>query len=298
MARLKRRWKHVSAAGGVVWRRRSDDKPEFLVIHRPRYDDWSLPKGKLDRGETYESCAEREVIEETGYTVKMGDEIGTISYVTQARNAKRVRYWLMKSLDGTFRPNKEVDEIRWLRPRKARAILAYSRDRAVFDRGLQMLERRRSGRIYVVRNALVAGHKPWTGKDRKRPLSKQGRKQAADLADDLARHPVTDVLSSAWARCAATVDPLATLLGHDLRYHPDLARGSSPKKMGALVASMEGRTAVLCTHGDVVRAYVGSLAAAGVPLDGPAKWKNGSTWVLETKKGRVIEGHYLPPAGL
>lgn len=295
---MSRRQRIVQAAGGVVWRRRSNQKPEFLVIHRPRYDDWSLPKGKLDSGESYESCAAREVLEETGSTVKMGSAVGTIAYVTAARNPKRVRYWLMRHIDGDFRPNAEVDDVRWLRPRKARALLRYSRDRAVLDRAQQMVERGRSGRIYLVRNALVAEHKPWRGKDRKQPLSKRGKKQAIELADDLSRVPVTDVVTSKWTRCETTVRPVATLLGHETQRHQALVRGSSPKNVRALVAALAGRTAILCSHGDVIRAYLGGLAAGGVPLDGPAKWKRGSTWVLETRKGRVVEGHYLPPVGL
>ena len=167
----------IQAAGGVVWRTRDDGKVQFLVVHRPRYNDWSLPKGKLDRGESFEECAEREVREETGFRVKVGDQLGTVAYVTPAGNKKRVRYWLMEQLNGKFKPNAEVDKIRWLRPKRARATLTYSRDRAVLDRAIQKTRKRRSGRIYLVRHALAGDRNQWTGPDKKRPLSLRGQRR-------------------------------------------------------------------------------------------------------------------------
>lgn len=289
---------YIDAAGGVVWRRREDGKREFLVVHRPRYDDWSLPKGKLDAGESYESCAEREVLEETGYSVKMGDEIGTVAYVTPSGNPKRVRYWLMLQLDGEFHPNGEVDDLRWLRPRKARALLGYPRDRTVFDRGLNLVKRRRSGRIYLVRHALAGDRKQWQGVDRNRPLSLRGARQARDLADHLSSVPITDVVSSKWVRCIETVAPLASLIDLEVQRHPALAEGADRRRLEDLIRSLAGRTAVLCSHGDVIQEYLDRLAAKGVSLDGPAKWKKASTWVLDTQKGRVTSGRYLPPVGM
>ena len=289
--------KYVDAAGGVVWRHRDGERPEFLVVHRPRYDDWSLPKGKNDRDESFEACARREVLEETGYTVKMGDAIGAIAYRTPGDNAKRVRYWLMQRLDGSFSPNSEVDRIEWLRPKKARARLTYARDRTVFDRGLLMIRRPASGRAYLVRHALAGDRKQWKGNDKKRQLSQRGTKQARALADNLSSLPITDVLSSKWARSSQTVAPLAETLGLSVEHHKAFAEGASPKALDGLIKEMAGKVAVLCTHGDVVEAYLEHLAAAGVKRDGPPKWKKASTWVLETRKGKVTNARYLPPPG-
>jgi 8-oxo-dGTP diphosphatase len=117
----------VEAAGCVV-----RHEGRIAVIHRPRYDDWSLPKGKLDPGESFEEAAVREVEEEIGVRGELGAELDTSTYTDHRGSAKIVRYWLMDVADvGAFEPNDEVDEVRWLTPDEARALLTYDRDRAV-----------------------------------------------------------------------------------------------------------------------------------------------------------------------
>jgi 8-oxo-dGTP diphosphatase len=118
----------VKASGGVVWRR-GDDGLEVAVVHRPRYDDWSFPKGKLDRGESWEDAALREVEEEIGLRCALGDELSPTAYRDNKGRAKVVRYWLMESAGGTFAPNDEVDEMRWVSPAQAAGLLSYERDR-------------------------------------------------------------------------------------------------------------------------------------------------------------------------
>ena len=118
----------VKAAGGVVWRR-AGDTVAIAVAHRPRYDDWSLPKGKLDPGESWEEAAVREVEEEIGLRCRLGDELDPVSYKDRKGRAKVVRYWLMEpENDVTFTPNDEVDELRWLAPPEAAEVLTYPRD--------------------------------------------------------------------------------------------------------------------------------------------------------------------------
>ena len=113
----------VKAAGGVV---RRDGR--IAVVHRPRYDDWSLPKGKLDPGETWEEAALREVREETGLECSLGAELSSTRYHDRKGRAKLVRYWLMDPVGGEFEPNDETDELRWLTPAEAAALLTYPRD--------------------------------------------------------------------------------------------------------------------------------------------------------------------------
>jgi 8-oxo-dGTP diphosphatase len=114
----------VKAAGGVV---RRDGR--IAVVHRPRYDDWSLPKGKLDPGETWEEAALREVREETGLECELGEELSSAHYHDRKGRSKLVRYWLMDPVGGEFAPNDEVDELRWLTPAEASALLTYPRDK-------------------------------------------------------------------------------------------------------------------------------------------------------------------------
>ena len=119
----------VQAAGGAVLRDRAGGGVELCVVHRPKYDDWSLPKGKLDRGESFEDAAVREVWEETGLRCRLLQELRPTTYTDGKGRSKIVRYWLMEPLeDDGFTPNDEVDEVRWLEIPAAAALMTYEHD--------------------------------------------------------------------------------------------------------------------------------------------------------------------------
>jgi 8-oxo-dGTP diphosphatase len=117
----------VRAAGGVVVR----PGGEVAVVHRPKYDDWTLPKGKLDPGESFEEAALREVEEETGLRCRLGRELPSTRYTDAKGRPKLVRYWEMEPIEGAFSPTDEIDELRWLPPEEAADLLSYERDREV-----------------------------------------------------------------------------------------------------------------------------------------------------------------------
>jgi len=128
----------VRAAGGVVWRR-AGPRVEVLVVHRPRYDDWSLPKGKLEPGESFEQAARREVAEEAGVAVELGDELPSARYLDRKGRPKLVRYWAMRAVgDTSWRPTAEVDARRWVALDEAEDLLTYPHDRLLV-RGLRDL---------------------------------------------------------------------------------------------------------------------------------------------------------------
>ena len=121
----------IRAAGAVLWRD-TGGEPSLAVVHRPRYDDWSLPKGKADPGESDEECALREVREETGLGCRLGPELPSTRYRDNKNRDKLVRYWAMEPIaDDGFTPNAEVDELRWLPAPEALALLSYDHDRPV-----------------------------------------------------------------------------------------------------------------------------------------------------------------------
>lgn len=126
--------REVHAAGGLVTRVGPGGRPEVLIVHRPRYDDWSFPKGKLDWGESFEEAAAREVEEETGLRCRLDRELGSIRYRDADDQPKLVRYWLMHPVEGDiadYQPNREIDEVRWVPAPEAFAVLTYEHDRAL-----------------------------------------------------------------------------------------------------------------------------------------------------------------------
>jgi 8-oxo-dGTP diphosphatase len=127
----------IEAAGGVVWHTTRKGQLEVVIIHRPRRGDWSLPKGKIHRRESALDCAVREVREETGLRCTIGDELATTLYEDRRGRPKRVRYWAMQEVTGEFRPNREVDKLRWVRIDRVAEALTYEHD-VVVVAGLQI----------------------------------------------------------------------------------------------------------------------------------------------------------------
>ena len=123
----------VRAGGGVVWRAGPHGQPEVVVVHRPKYDDWSLPKGKREPGESDEECALREVEEETGLRCLLGPELTSSAYIDRKGRPKEVRWWVMTVVEGDFVVTEEIDEARWLSIDDARSLLSYGRDVEVLD---------------------------------------------------------------------------------------------------------------------------------------------------------------------
>ncbi|MEW1903557.1 MULTISPECIES: NUDIX hydrolase [unclassified Streptomyces] len=131
----------ILAAGCVLWRPSPSGRGiEIALVHRPKYDDWSHPKGKLKRGETAEECARREVLEETGRRCELGARLSTVHY-TVAGRPKEVAYWSARALDGAFTPSREVDALLWLPPGRARPRLTRPRDRDLLDEALAATRR-------------------------------------------------------------------------------------------------------------------------------------------------------------
>jgi 8-oxo-dGTP diphosphatase len=130
----------VRAAGGLVVRRGPDGRPRVVLVHRPRYDDWSFPKGKQHRGETLLAAGLREVREETGFFCMAEQSLGVTEYIDRRDRPKLVRYWVMHRVAGSFEPNREVDAIAWVRPAEAALRLSHDHDRELLERATPQLE--------------------------------------------------------------------------------------------------------------------------------------------------------------
>jgi 8-oxo-(d)GTP phosphatase len=287
----------VYAAGAVLWRPDDSTNPglEIAVIHRPRYDDWSLPKGKVDPGETAAVAAVREVCEETGHHAILGRRLSMVSYGID-QGVKKVYYWAARSTGGEFTPGNEVDELVWLPIPGALKKLSYSHDRKLLRHFTKHPADTHS--VVVVRHGTAGRKSRFKGDDTQRPLDKRGRAQAEALVPQLLAFGATDVYAADRLRCHQTVEPLAEELGVTVHNEPALTEESyakSPKRGRRRVldiAEQQG-TPVICTQGKVIP----DLITWWCERDGvrPDKSRNhkGSTWVLSIAAGRLVAADHI-----
>lgn len=283
----------IHAAGGVLYRDGYPDSgPEFLVVHRNRYHDWSLPKGKLDRGESFEEGAVREIKEETGYKGKQVDYLGAVTYETNRSRLKLVRYWLMKAKSGSFKPNSEVDRVEWVGLHGAQALLTYNRDARLVERAHALLRNPTSTRIYLVRHGNAGVRSKWQGSDKKRPLTEKGQQQSIGVAEILARHPITEIWASPALRCFETVAPVAENLGVEVQKTKLLKEYTELDAIHKYLGTIGPGSIVLCTHKDWIGPLLRDLSSRKVKLRGTRKWPKASVWILDLLGGEVVSGFY------
>lgn len=296
----------IRAAGGVVWRAKDgsngDPAVEVALIHRPRYDDWSFPKGKLSSGETEIEGAIREVLEETGYRVHLGRPLGEIRYLKVAGNAQRdkvVRYWAMQAYGGAFVPGPEVDELRWVTPSVAEEMLTHDRDQDILERFVR--GPKLTGSVLLVRHASAGSRSKWDGDDAERPLDENGWDQAEELVRLLARFKVTDVISANYVRCVQTVRPFADAVGLGVKEEEVFSERGYPGHEAEAVGRLREfglsvETVIVCSQGDVIPDLLKRLAEedhVDVPERDPEK---GSVTALTFDHGRLFGIDYFPRA--
>ena len=286
----------VCAAGAVLWRPAgvdgTDEKVEVAVVHRPHHDDWSLPKGKVDPGETRVDAAVREIAEETGFASVLGRHLRTVRYPVNGEE-KVVEFWAARAGEGEFVASDETDELRWLAPDDAAPLLTYASDRDVLDvfaahpAGLRTL--------LVVRHAMAGKRSEWTRPDAERPLDEDGRLQAQQLAGLLAGFGVGALYTVPIVRCRQTLEPAAARTGLPVREAPELADEAVDTDATAALATLARLaaagaggwvTAAVCAQGVGIPLLVETLAAAApVPPEsdrdlGDPPCRKGSVWVL------------------
>ena len=277
----------VLAAGAVLWHRRSDSATvEVALVHRPRYDDWSLPKGKLEPGESIWAAAVREVAEETGYPAFLGRHLGQRRYpVSQPVPATKVVDYFAARVagPGEFRPSKEVDALRWLPVADADGMLSYPGDREIL-RAFGALPADLTT-LPLVRHAKAGDRSSWDGPDDLRPLSSSGRRQTAALDALLPLFGVDRVHSAPLVRCVQTVQALADELPTPILLEPLLSEPGYLPNPAAAVARFRsiataGGTPVVCSQGGVIPDLLSRLAKeSGLTLPDPHAAK-GSAWIL------------------
>lgn len=284
----------IRAGGGLVFRFSSSGQPEVLVVHRPRYDDWSLPKGKNDPGETSLAAAVREVWEETGYRCRVIAPVGRHEYPALG-GWKEVDYFAMTPRTHTgFQPDSEVDEIRWI-PVSDTRLLTYAFDqRLVEDADYPTLSATRT--LFFVRHAAAGSRRRWTEPDHIRPLTNKGWRQSHALAERLAGEGVERLVSSPYVRCMQTLEPLSGILGIPVEEHPALTEGEGGGKTLMLLDELSRGNAALSSHGDVIPSAIFRLAEGGMELqDSIYHCRKGSIWVISMVDGVAVSARYEPP---
>ena len=280
----------VRAGGGVLWRE-ADGRVLVAVVHRPKYDDWSLPKGKLDPGEPCVVGAVREVTEETGFRAVVGRGLGSSRYRVLDRGRdvpKTVRWWAMRCADGTFVPGAEIDALEWLPVEQAQARVSAGRDDGVLTRFKDAPAR--TSTVLLVRHGRAGDRDAWDGPDDERPLDDEGLAQAQALAAVLPLWEPAAVLSAPPLRCRATVQPFADRAGLPVEVDDRLAEDAGDALTERLrELGRAGRTVVLCSQGGVIPDAVAALT--GLPRsEVPAR--KGSLWALSFADGRLVDADH------
>ncbi|WP_402462753.1 NUDIX hydrolase [Isoptericola aurantiacus] len=261
----------IETAGALVWRVRHS-RLQVQLVHRPRYDDWSWPKGKHETGESLAATAVREVAEETGKPIVLGLPLPGLQYLTPEGRVKRVHYWAARRASATRDARalaarspvapvdkKEIDRCEWLDVEDAAERLTRATDRGPLD---ALVEAHRDDllgthAVTIVRHGRALSRSTWHGAEQDRPLTPLGHAEAAALVPVLAAYGVGTVVSSRWERCATTMDPFVRAAGLRPEYSDNLGEAQherSPARVAAAVRDLleAPRASVLCTHRPVL----------------------------------------------
>jgi 8-oxo-(d)GTP phosphatase len=268
----------VFAAGALCWRE-IDGEIRLALVHRGRYNDWSWPKGKVDPGETLPQTAVREIAEETGLSIKLGQRIHISNYIMPNGAHKEVHYWAARVSDAVvarskFKPDDEVAEVRWVTVAEARALLTYEYDHEVLDKlvALYQAGTLRTKPVIVLRHGSATLRADWKGEEVKRPLTPIGAAEAATLAPTLAAFNAKRIYTSPWYRCHQTVEPYAQVRGLIIIERSQLSEmgeSKGPQRTRKMIHKvvLDGRPSVLCTHRPALPTILDSLAEFGNASD-------------------------------
>ena len=311
----------IESAGALVWRVRKD-KLQVQLIHRPRYDDWSWPKGKLDPGETLPATAVREVAEETGRAVVLGVPLPGLQYLTLDGTVKRVHYWAATRASDTpslaarapvppVNPD-EIDDRKWLSADKAADKLTRDADRIPLAALVEEYEHGRlaTTALVIARHGKALARSAWHGDETQRPLTPTGHAQSVALVPVFAAFGIDAVVTSQWRRCAETIEPYtraAGLVPTGSEHLTEVDHERSPSQVAAVIRTLleSGTATALCTHRpvlptilDVLGQHSRRTVATALPTKDPFLEPGEAlvTHVAQSSKGpRVVGVEHIHP---
>lgn len=283
----------VIAAGGVVWRKNSEDQTEVLLVHRPRYDDWSLPKGKVEDGEALIACAYRELMEESGLNIKLGPFIGSVEYFV-ADGLKHVAYWSASILgeNEPFHPNEEVDDVLWLTLDAALIKATRESDKDILKRFADVPYD--SSALIMLRHAKALDRSEWLSEDDDRPLQNIGQLQAKRMLSLYQAFGLQEIHTSDAVRCLDTVIAMAQALDIIPTIKEDLSEYTYKKNKDKAIdyakdLIKKNKQVLLCSHNPVLPRMMEKLTKK-IDFDYPDnKLQPGEAWILHHNKKEVLQ---------
>ena len=286
----------IRAAGALLWREIAAGEIEIALVHRPRYDDWSLPKGKIDENETALACAYREVFEETGIKARFTRQLGAVEYEDNGAQ-KRVKYWVAQALGASdFVANEEVDQLRWLNPTDSIELATHQSDKEVIERFLEI--EGPTDTLIILRHTKALERGDWDGDDSLRTLNENGIAQAQALINHLAPFAIDEIYTSDFTRCVQTVSPLGESRGLVVSKVPSLNEAtfeSDPERSISFANALkqDERNILICSHNPVIPTMLRGILNTKLKNKDLIKLEPGDAWLVHRVKGEIVALDYL-----
>ena len=282
----------ILAAGAVLWRKSEKKKIEVLIIHRPKYDDWTFPKGKAEIGEPLIACAYREVLEETNIETAFGPYLGEVEYLTND-GKKKVSFWSAKVVkEKDFKPNTEVDQLKWVEVTKVKELLTLDTDRKILEQFLQIEPDTKP--LILLRHAKAVTRDEWQGEDDDRPLDSYGQNQAKRLLAMYQVFNLGQIHSSDAVRCYDTVVAIAKGLNIKLEVTGKLSESTFKKdKEKAFDYAKDliklNESVLLCSHNPILPKMLNKLTKKSEVDADEGKLLPADGWVIHRIGKEVIQ---------
>ena len=281
----------IQAAGAIVWRN-SKDKTEVAIIHRPKYDDWSFPKGKVEPSESLIACAYREVIEETNIQTEFGAFLGDVEYLTPD-GKKRVSFWAAKAINQRdFIPNSEVDQLKWVEVKKVKDLLTLETDKKILAQFVKLDIN--TNPFILLRHAKAVTREEWQGDDDDRPLDSLGQNQANRLLAIYQVYNIEQIHTSDAVRCYDTVSPIVKGLGIKLEVTGKLGESAYKKDKEkafdyAKDLIKEDTRILLCSHNPILPKMLNKLTKKSDVDADEGKLSPADGWVIHRNGKEIIQ---------
>jgi len=287
----------IRAAGALLWRETTERTIEIALIHRPKYDDWTLPKGKIEEGETALQCAYRELIEETGITASFTRQLGTVEY-EESGQRKRVIFWAAQcAVDASqFIANEEVDQLEWLSPERALSKATHESDQEMIENFLSQSPR--TDTLIILRHTKALERGDWDEEDSQRTLDELGFDQAQLLIKHLEPFAIEEIYTSDFTRCVQTVTPLAHSRGLSITQVPSLNEytfNEDPLRAVSFANALkqDEKNILICSHNPVIPTMLRGILNTKLKNKDLIKLEPGDAWIVHRVQGEIVGLDYL-----